>query len=122
MAEEAETKESKPWYAESGWLRATIDLSDFDLGLVHLVDARGDRIEAWRRSHSNDPISIESQAKLFAAYVDHSDNASMPKARCDWPAWAQWIKGSHNKAIVRLYQGILHFSDRMAKVETDTPN
>lgn len=112
-----ESTDAPKWYACESWESATIDLTDFGMGLVKVTDATAERKYQWFQAAQADALSAETTAKLLAAYFDSGD-AVWPARGTRWEKWLDWMKAHKAKPVERLTQGIMRFmGDSTAKAE-----
>lgn len=113
-------EEAPKWYVCESWECATIDLSDFGMGIVKVADATAERKYQWFQAAQADALSPETTAKLLAAYFDSGD-AMWPNRNARWEKWLDWMKAHKAKPVERLTQGIMRFMSDAAVKSEDAP-
>ena len=109
------------WLTVDGWLDGSINLTDYDLGVVKIRDASGEALDEYDRcfAASNGKLFLRAQAALLRAYVHDGASCAMPSRGASVEAWCRWVEKQRAKPLTRLVRGILEFRTILAKLDED---
>ena len=115
----------RPWFKMDGWNHATVDLSEWGQGVVHLADppyARYCEAEDYRKRDEAQKTLLMGTALLLRGYCRKFSGMVGPAWDSDLNSWLKWLRNLETKPLVVVVDAITVFRDRIQVKDEDAPN